>query len=86
MYLLHTCAGQSQTDMGQVQFEMSAWLTSMGLLGLNGGVANALRAILHDQQDEQAYCNAHNARSIHPPPGNKQQQVNLNPTAWTFRP
>ncbi len=55
----------------------------MGLLGLNGGVANALRAVLHDQQDEQAYRNAHNARSIHPPPDNNQKQVNLNPAAWT---
>ena len=55
----------------------------MGLLGLNGGVANALRAVLHDQQDEQAYCNADNARSIHSPPDNNQKQVNLNPAAWT---
>lgn len=74
---------RASTDMGQVRFEMSAWLTSMGLLGLDGGVANALRAVLHDQQDEQAYCNAHNARSIHPPPDNNQKQVKLNPAAWT---
>ncbi len=49
----------------------------MGLLGLDGGVANALRAVLHDEQDEQAYRNAHNARSIHPPPNNHQKQFNV---------
>jgi len=57
----------------------------MGLLGLNGGVANALRAVLHDQQDEQAYCNAHNARSIHPPPDNHQKQFNVNPEDCTYQ-
>lgn len=59
-------AGRSRHDLRPVSG--CRLLTGMGLLSLYRGIAKALRAVFHDQQDEQTYCNTHNSRSIHAPP------------------